>query len=67
MLFFKKLNSEEYKETRKEVGAYFITKFGSDVHKGKGITVIFDEEEKSLKEKYNSGNFCGKENQILIA
>ena len=43
--FFKFIRSAEYKSFTKNVAPYFITKYGRDVHKGKGVTVIFEEEE----------------------
>ena len=39
--FFFYINTQEYKELRKANGAVFVSKFGRDVHKGKGVTGIY--------------------------
>ncbi len=57
--FFEKLNSEEYKKLKEERGIVYIRKVGS-LHKGEGVFPVVEEEENSLRTKYENGSLCGR-------
>ncbi|CAK72571.1 unnamed protein product (macronuclear) [Paramecium tetraurelia] len=65
--FFDYLNSKEYKDKIAKEGPQFITKVGLEVHRGRGIKVLFPEETKKLQEKYKNGKSCGADHSLLVA
>jgi hypothetical protein len=40
---------------------------GQEVHRGRGITVIFEEQLANLIKNYENGKLCGERKNILIA
>ncbi|CAD8046668.1 unnamed protein product [Paramecium primaurelia] len=65
--FFDYLNSNEYQDKIAEEGPQFITKVGLEVHRGRGIKVLFPEETKKLQETYRNGKRCGVDHSLLVA
>ncbi|CAD8138308.1 unnamed protein product [Paramecium pentaurelia] len=65
--FFDYLNSKEYQDKIAEEGPQFITKVGLEVHRGRGIKVLFPEETKKLQETYKNGKRCGLDQSLLVA
>ncbi|CAK61412.1 unnamed protein product (macronuclear) [Paramecium tetraurelia] len=58
--FFSYLNSTEYQNKVKKEGPQFIVKMGLEVHRGRGITMLFPEETEQLREKFQNGYACGE-------
>ncbi|CAD8140465.1 unnamed protein product [Paramecium octaurelia] len=65
--FFDYLNSSEYQDKIAEEGPQFITKVGLEVHRGRGIKVLFPAETKKLQETYRYGKRCGLDHSLLVA
>lgn len=40
---------------------------GLEVHRGKGITVLFEKNMKNLQNDYQNGDLCGKKKDLLVA
>ncbi|CAD8208080.1 unnamed protein product [Paramecium octaurelia] len=57
--FFSYLNSTEYQKKVDKEGPQFIVKMGLEVHRGRGITMLFPDETEKLKEKFQNGLGCG--------
>ena len=64
--FFVRIDSAAHKELLRRDGPQFIAKFGRDVHKGKGVNVLFYGDEVNLKSQYEYGKLCGRLHQIMI-
>ncbi|CAD8138108.1 unnamed protein product [Paramecium pentaurelia] len=65
--FFTYLDSAEYKSLIERDGPQFITKVGLEVHRGRGIKVLFPDETKILQDTYKHGKRCGIEKSLLVA
>ncbi|CAD8046757.1 unnamed protein product [Paramecium sonneborni] len=65
--FFEYLNSNEYQDKIAQEGPQFITKVGLEVHRGRGIKVLFPDETKKLQETYKNGKRCGADHSLLVA
>ncbi|CAD8046401.1 unnamed protein product [Paramecium sonneborni] len=65
--FFTYLNSKEYKNLIKRDGPQFITKVGLEVHRGRGIKVLFPDETSILQNTYKRGKRCGIDKSLLVA
>ena len=57
--FFENLNSPEYKILKEEKGIVFIKKIGADAHQGRGVSLVTEDIENSLREIYENGALCG--------
>ena len=64
--FFKEFNSEEYQELKNERRIVYIRKMGSGFHRAMGVEPVIDNEEKELREIYQNGTNCGKEDKNYI-
>ncbi|CAD8200294.1 unnamed protein product [Paramecium pentaurelia] len=65
--FFTYLNSTEYQDKVKTEGPQFIVKMGLEVHRGRGITMLFPQETEELKEKFQYGQICGQIKTYRVA
>eukprot|EP01016_Furgasonia_blochmanni_P052304 TRINITY_DN8324_c0_g1_i1.p1 TRINITY_DN8324_c0_g1~~TRINITY_DN8324_c0_g1_i1.p1 ORF type:complete len:644 (+),score=179.94 TRINITY_DN8324_c0_g1_i1:2-1933(+) len=65
--FFEYFNSDKYKELKAKQNIVFMSKQGLGAHRGLGVKIIDDAEEKELRNKYDSGKRCGeiKANTVL--
>lgn len=57
--FFDEFNSPDYPVWKKKRGVVYFRKIGADVHEGKGVFPVTDEEEAKIREVYDNGNKCG--------
>ncbi|KAM3127735.1 hypothetical protein pb186bvf_020167 [Paramecium bursaria] len=64
--FFNHLNSAAYKEKEKADGPQFITKLGLEVHRGRGIVVLFPHEVENIKNDYGNGKKCGQVKELKV-
>lgn len=60
--FFNEFNSPEYQQMKKERGVVYFRKIGADVHEGKGVFPVTEEEEAKIRQVYDNGKNCGKLN-----
>lgn len=58
--FFDEFNSPEYPQWKKDRGVVYFRKIGADVHEGKGVFPVTDDEEAKIREVYDNGKLCGK-------
>ncbi|CAK92738.1 unnamed protein product (macronuclear) [Paramecium tetraurelia] len=65
--FFNYLNSTEYQDKVKIEGPQFIVKMGLEVHRGRGITMMFPQETEELKDKFQNGQVCGQIKTYRVA
>ncbi|CAD8142537.1 unnamed protein product [Paramecium octaurelia] len=65
--FFTYLDSAEYKSVIERDGPQFITKVGLEVHRGRGIKVLFPDETRILQDTYKHGKRCGIDKSLLVA
>ncbi|CAD8189187.1 unnamed protein product [Paramecium octaurelia] len=65
--FFSYLNSTEYQDKVKLEGPQFIVKMGLEVHRGRGITMMFPQETEELKDKFQNGYVCGQIKTYRVA
>ena len=57
--FFRRFNSEEYKQLQQERRIVYIKKIAG-LHKGEGVMPVTPEEEVLVREQYKNGSECGK-------
>ncbi|CAD8120836.1 unnamed protein product [Paramecium sonneborni] len=65
--FFQLINTTEYQQKYKKFGPQFISKLGLEVHRGAGITMLFEKETKQLIKDYQNGQNCGEISKYTIA
>ncbi|CAD8109435.1 unnamed protein product [Paramecium sonneborni] len=65
--FFSHLNSLEYQEKVNKEGPQFIVKMGLEVHRGRGITMLFPQETEELKNRFQNGEICGQIKTYKVA
>ena len=58
--FFKEFNSQEYQKMKKERNVVYFRKIGANVHEGKGVFPVDNEEEVYIRKLYKNGALCGK-------
>lgn len=61
---FKVINSQKHKEDLKNIGLQYILKV--DIHWGKGITLLFDDNIAKLNQWYTNGQQCGKNQSQIV-
>ena len=64
--WFNYINSDAYKEEKRQKTIVFIRKISVGSHQGKGVQVVDEEEEKNLTETYQNGKLCGKIKKPVI-
>ncbi|CAD8070870.1 unnamed protein product [Paramecium sonneborni] len=65
--FFTYINSEEYEEMTKKEGPQFIIKMGKEIHRGRGINMLFPQEKEELNKRFKKGELCGSVNTLKVA
>ncbi|CAD8106689.1 unnamed protein product [Paramecium sonneborni] len=65
--FFKIINTNKYQKKVKKYGPQFISKLGLEVHRGAGISILFQKETKQLIQDYQNGQICGEISNYVIA
>ncbi|CAD8090559.1 unnamed protein product [Paramecium sonneborni] len=65
--FFNYINSEEYEEKIRTEGPQFIVKMGKEVHRGRGIKMLFPQEREELNKKFDKGELCGSVKTFKVA
>ncbi|CAD8096417.1 unnamed protein product [Paramecium primaurelia] len=65
--FFELINTPEYQQKFQKHGPQFISKLGLEVHRGAGITMLFEKETKQLIKEYQNGQKCGQISKYVIA
>ena len=65
--FFAEFNSEHYQNLKKERKVVYFRKIGANVHEGKGVFPVTDEEELKIRKLYKNGTACGlvKDNNLI--
>ena len=64
--FFMEINSEEYAAKKAKNPFVFLKKAGSGQHLSTGISLVDDNEEKSLRDIYQNGTECGVHNDTWV-
>ena len=65
--FFEILNSEEYAQAKATYPVQYLIKVGSGTHQGKGVDLLTEETEATLRGNYSDGDLCGTNKGNLIA
>ncbi|CAD8170403.1 unnamed protein product [Paramecium octaurelia] len=65
--FFTYINSEVYEDKIKKDGPQFIIKMGKEVHRGRGINMLFPQEKEELNRKFDKGELCGSVKTFKVA
>ncbi|CAK56620.1 unnamed protein product (macronuclear) [Paramecium tetraurelia] len=65
--FFEFINTTEYQQKFQKQGPQFISKLGLEVHRGAGITMLFQKETQQLIKEYQNGQNCGLNSKYIIA
>jgi hypothetical protein len=66
--FFADINSADYKQRQKDVSPIlYVIKVGFGVHRGAGVFILDEENEKYYRELYENGEKCGEVDDNLIA
>lgn len=65
--FFKAINSAEYALAKLSWPIQYLIKISKDMHQGYGVSLLADEEEVEIRQKYMDGSLCGKIPDDLIA
>lgn len=66
-IFFRELNSQEYKASLTKEPLQYLIKIGQGFHKSKGVFLLDDYEINYLNLKYNNGLACGTVSDSLLA
>ena len=64
--FFDIFNSFEYQQLKEQKGPAYIRKIGAGAHAAKGVAVVNQTEEDSLRDLYANGALCGKINRNYL-
>ena len=68
LTFFNDINSSHYERRKKEESPIlYVIKVGFGVHRGAGVFIFDEENEKYYKELYGNGSKCGEIEENLIA
>jgi len=65
--FFADINSENYRERQKKSPIQYVIKVGFGVHRGAGVFILDEENEKYYKEMYGNGAKCGQVDENFVA
>ncbi|CAD8093785.1 unnamed protein product [Paramecium primaurelia] len=65
--FFTYINSQQYEDKIKTDGPQFIIKMGKEVHRGRGINMLFPQEKEELNKKFDKGELCGSVKTFKVA
>lgn len=66
--FFDHINSDQYSEDKKNVSPIlYVIKVGYGVHRGAGVFIFDEDNEKFYRELYDNGKKCGQVDDNLIA
>ncbi|CAD8188739.1 unnamed protein product [Paramecium pentaurelia] len=65
--FFTYINSQQYEDKIKTDGPQFIIKMGKEVHRGRGINMLFSQEKEELNKKFDKGELCGSVKTFKVA
>ncbi|CAK79159.1 unnamed protein product (macronuclear) [Paramecium tetraurelia] len=65
--FFTYINSKVYEDKITKDGPQFIIKMGKEVHRGRGINMLFPQEKEELNKKFDKGELCGSVKTFKVA